>query len=439
MYVNVDSVDYTELKNLSFAPSADLAGISIPINEFQVDVYTDDDFALGSVADLYDDEDNIWAHYWITYVNRINPKAVQIRAQSDVALLDRITLEAVYYSGVPVKTVLDATIINASDSVPGVSAPWPYTLDNSLVNNTITGFCPQQTARERLLWVCFVIGAYVKASFTGVLEIRPVDETPALIPMADTYWRPSVKTADTVTAITVKSYSFTQGEPATTDTWVTDGTNTYIVTEQETTIANGSAPVGTLEKVVTIDKVYLINSSNIGNVLSTLAAWYFNSVEIDADVINNAAYAPGDRVRVCVDDSHIKDGYISSAAFAFGQQAKASLHLVGVSDVACARLVILYKFGNMQLDRREHLLPVGTSYAITNPYIDMTMNGHRYIYRPEDAAATGTIASGTNTDTEEYDIALDLYKGDLHTISVDEVTVDSATEGEETIYIGVIA
>jgi hypothetical protein len=142
-------------------------------------------------------------------------------------------------------------------------------------------------------------------------------------------------------------------------------------------------------------------------------------------VINNAAYAPGDRVMLYTDDEHIKSGYITGAVFAFGLQSKATLTLTGTGDIEAANLIITYEYDGVQLDKKTYLLPVGMTYTITNPYIDMTMNGHRYIYRPEDEAATGTIASGTNTDTEEYDIALDLYRGNLHIISVDEVTVDS--------------
>lgn len=432
MYVKINSVDYTELKNLSFAPSADITGTSIPINEFQVDIYTDDTFSLGSWANLYDDADNLWASYIITYSQRINPEAVQIRAQSDVALLDHITLDPVYYSSVNVEDVLDETIINASDSAPGLWAPWPYYIDNSLKSKTITGFCPQQKARDRLLWICLVIGAYVKGSFNNEIEILPIDNSADLIPMSDTYWRPKVTTKETVTKINVKSYSFTQGTPQSTDKWVTDGTNYYIVTEQENSLANQSAALGTLDKEISIDGVYLVNSSNVSTVLTTLAQWYFNSVQIEADVINNAAYAPGDRVMLYTDEEHIKSGYITGAVFAFGLQSKATLTLTGTGDIEAAKLIITYQYDGMQLDKKTYLLPVGMTYTITNPYIDMTMNGHRYIYRPEDEAATGTIVSGTNTDTEEYDIALDLYMGNLNIISVDEVV-------EDTNNIGVIS
>ena len=48
---------YTEISNLSFAPSADLVGASIPINEFEVDIHTTDTIDIGEYAELYDDND----------------------------------------------------------------------------------------------------------------------------------------------------------------------------------------------------------------------------------------------------------------------------------------------------------------------------------------------------------------------------------------------
>jgi hypothetical protein len=55
VYVTIDDVQYTALRALSFNPSADLVGARVPINEFQADLYTDDDVGIGGYAELYDD------------------------------------------------------------------------------------------------------------------------------------------------------------------------------------------------------------------------------------------------------------------------------------------------------------------------------------------------------------------------------------------------
>ena len=143
---------YTEITNPSFAPSADIAGASIPINEFQIDIHTADTIAIGAMAELYDDLDNLWAQYWIVYAEHIDQRTLRLRAQSEIGILDRISLPATYYNGASVTSVLDDAIVW---STLGSVIPMGYSLDSSFSGETITGFCPQQTARERLLWVAY--------------------------------------------------------------------------------------------------------------------------------------------------------------------------------------------------------------------------------------------------------------------------------------------
>ena len=138
---------YTEITGLSFAPSADLAGASIPINEFQVDIHTTDTIAIGGYAELYDDLDNLWAQYWIVFAEHIDQNTLRLRAQSEIGILDRITLSATYYEGASITSVLDDVIVW---STLGSVVPMGYSLDSSFSSETITGFCPQQTARERM-------------------------------------------------------------------------------------------------------------------------------------------------------------------------------------------------------------------------------------------------------------------------------------------------
>lgn len=443
MYVKAEKVvvggdseltEYTEIANLSFAPAADLAGASIPINEIEVDIHTEDVVEIGGYAYLYDDNDVLWASYWIVYAEHIDVNTLRLRAQSDVALLDRVKLPAVYYDEADLNDVLDETIVANSGAV-GIVAPMDYTLDDSFDGETVTGFCPEQTARERLMWICFTIGAFVKSWFNEHLEILPIDDTQTLIPMSDTYWRPSVTFNDWVTAVRAKVYSFTEGTPQTTDKYVKDDNGTvYIVQETDFTLQNLLAPRAAPENIVTIEGVYLINDNNVSGILTHLSQWYFKRTEVDADVINNGSYLPGDRVAVCVDDANMYGGYINSADFTFGLQAKAKIHMTAAEDVESANLTILYMYEETQLDKKTYLLPVGYAYVIQNPYIDSTMNEHRYIFRPEDENATGTIIDGENEDTEEYAVALDLYEGILDVISVDEVT-----EETDEITIGVIA
>lgn len=425
MYITIDQTDYTAIKNLSFSPSADLAGVSIPSNELQVDVITDDEFGLSDTVELYDNLDQLWATYHITHVGRVDADTIRIKAQDDIAMLDRITLPAVYHNSVLVPDLLDDTIITESG---GVSAPWPYYLDPSFNNAVIHGFFPEQSARERLLWVCFTIGAYVKTCFNDQIEILALDDTPATIPIADTYWKPTINYKDPVTSIRVKEYDFAQGTPGATDKYVTDENGVvYIVTETETILYNSDAPAGALANEVTIEGVYTVNADNAAALLTRLAGWYFNRTEVDFEAIDNRSYLPGDKVIMYADEDKMLTGYIDSASFSFGLQAKARLHLTGGADVEAAKLIVTCTWNGVQVDKREYLLPVGYEYSIANRYIDMTMDGHRYILRPTAAAVTGTMVAGGVSVTQEYAEALDLRDGVLRITNVDEITVENGT------------
>ena len=429
MYLIIDSTTYTTWRELSFAPETDLTGSAMPINQFSVQIITDDDIAFGQYAELYDDRNTLWAKYWITYAERVNPKAVEIRAQSDLRLLDGVTLPAVMYDEEPIADVLASVMVSQSGA-PGVVATVDYSLDESFDGATISGFCPEQTARQRLQWVCFAIGAYVKTFFTDEIEILPIDTTAEIIPMSKTMLQPTLTKKDYVTAVKVKAYTFTEGTPQTTDTWVTDGTDYYIVTDQEYTLANPSAPSSAPDNVVTIDKVYLINADNVAGILSRLAAMHFKRTEVEADVIDNADYIPGDTVTVYTDDSSMITGAIRSADFAFGLQARARLKLTGAETIEGAKLTINSTYDGMPIDSSGYWFPVGYVYSVQMLYVDMELNGHRYILRPETATVTGTMTSAGATVEVEYAVALDYFEGVLDVISVDAL---SQSEGAVTI------
>lgn len=370
---------YTRIKNLDFAPETDVFGTSLPINEFTVDIITTDSFALGADVQLVDDMGTLWAQYSITYAEQQDAQTVRIRARSRVAKLEQKKLPAVMYESAGVPAVVQSII--------GSSAA--YTLDAAFSEATVTGFCPEQSARERLVWVCFVIGAYVKSFFSQGLEILPLEESETLVPMDKTYWRPSVTYKDHVTAVQVTAYSFAAGTPASTDKWVQTGDGTtYIVTEQRYTLSNPEAPAGADENVVTVDGVMLVNAQNVDEVLSHQSKHYFKRTSVELDAVNNAEYMPGQRLTAHADEEMLVTGYAMSAAFTFGLQAKSRIVLEGCETKDGARLIIKYLYNKVQIGKRTYTLPVGYVYSIQNPYIDWTMSGHRYIFRPQNEAAT---------------------------------------------------
>lgn len=437
MKLIIDGITFNRFKSLSFAPEADLIGQSLPINELQADIITDSAIALGGQAILRDDLDNIWADYRVSYAERLDPGVVRVRARSLLTWLDQDILPAAIYDHTPVEDVLRVVFSNLGATV-GV---YLYTLDSAFAGATVTGYCPEQTARERLLWVTFTLGAYVRQAFSETIDILPVSAQAVLIPIENTFWRPSVTYADYVTEVRVKYYKYTLTEDPGRDESVTVDGNTYVVETAEMSLANPDAPEAAPRNIVTFDAVKIVNAENVSDILSFLGRWYFKRTAVDLDIINNAAYIPGQKVTAYIDEDAMMTGFIGSASFRFGVQARASMKLTGVVDVSSGGLTIVYMCDGVQIGKASYRFPVGFVYSIPNPYIDISYNGHRYIHRPVNATVDGTMPAGSQTVTEPEAVALDLdlTTRELEIISVDAVTEESAQEEGETISIGVIA
>jgi len=417
MYVVIGSTTYDKIKKLSFAPETSITSDTVPINQFEVDIITDDmTISAGMDISLYDDSDALWAKYWITFAERIDAYTVRVKAESKLAILERKTMEGKMYASYPVSDLIDDIFSDFAST--------EYYLDSSFANETITGYMGHHSKKYRLQLVCFVLGAYVKTYFNGRIEILPLDDsTEVLIPLNKTFWKPSISYKDWVTSIKLRSYSYTAGTPSTTDKWVEADGVTYIQTSQDVALSNPDVPVTAPPNIVSIEDIQIINSNNVSGILSRLANIYFNRVETDLSVINNGEYVPGDKVICYGQDKTLVAGYIASADFSFGLQAKSKIKLTPVEIRESAELKIQYKWDDYILRISVWLFPVNYNYSIENPYIDLYLNNHRYVFRPINEYATGTVVSGGVVDIQNCAVALDEFQGTVYTISVDEVTM----------------
>lgn len=423
MYIQIGTEQYTKISNLDFAPQTDITGAELAINTFSAVIITDDEIDTGVTVYLYDDMDTLWAAYWLTFAENIGRGQVQIKGESYLTLLDRIMLAPAMYSGKSAPTLIGELFTPLGSGA--------YSLDSSFSSATVTGYCPEQTARQRLQWVLFVIGAYAKTYFTDKVEILAVDDAETMIPLNRTFKRPKLNFDDYITAIKVKAYSYTQGTPATVDTWVQVGNDYYIQTEQTFTLSNPSAPATAPENVKEVDGLTLINTNNVSEILTLLSTYFFKRVNVDADVINNADYAPGEKVIVYATEDSLVTGYISVCRFSFGKQARSSIRIVQTDVTEGGSLIIKYMYGDQQIGIQSYLFPVGYQYQIENPYIDLTTGTRRRIYRPQVKYAEGTVTSEGITDEEQYDIALEFATSILRIYSVDQIT--QSEEGVVTI------
>ena len=407
MNVKIGTETYNELKNLSYGPQTDISGDSLHIDEFSVDIITDDNIVAGQYAELYSelDENDPWAKFWIIDAERIESAGVvTVRAQSLLANAEHVTMPAVWYDETSNATV--TTCLSPVALATGIT----NSTDHSLANIPVVGVLPEQSAKDRIQWLCFIARAYVHTCWHE-LDIDIIDtEAETVIPINQTFWRPRISYTDWVESVSITEYSFSSGTPQQGDKTIDVNGSTLIYTEQTHTLVNPDIPLGVHGKNIKFNGLYIVNDDNWSDILAYLATLYFNRVEVDADIIcNQLEYKPGDKVTVYLDDTRMVSGFIESMQFAFGVQARASIHLNGVADVGAAKLIIKYKYQDTQLGKKTYLFPVGYEYELENPYLDKSGAKHRYVYRPQNEKCTGTMASGTNTKTEPYDMALHYY------------------------------
>ena len=415
MYITIPAVTpapYRQLRSLSFAPEVDLTLSSLPVNEFRAEIVTEDVIPAGVEAILMDDMDQLWADYTITKAERIDRQSFRIVAQSDLTLMDRWTLPAEMFQNVEVSRFIQWLF-----RIP--KSGYLYNVDievDAYFNGvTVTGFCPEQTARERLQWLCVTVGAVVRQCFASALQFIPAPDVDAtayyakgtLIPISETFMKPSVTIRELMRSVAVTGYeNFTNVDPTPQpEAGMEPGTEPVQVIEWESSVDEQGVtwwynPVDlTFEneespelpgRHVSIDGVTLIGEAS-RQVIGWLSAAYFRQGEIRMDVINNAQYCPGQKVRVYAEEDTIYTGYIRSCDFRFGLQARATLVISSdLEQVPSGKLTISYRYGDLPLGRSEMVLPDGEPYDVENPTISWTEGGRYVEYTPTTPRATGT-------------------------------------------------
>lgn len=420
MKLTIGETTYTTLTNLKFDPVADVTGSQVPINEFSVDVKTADNIDAMQYAWLKDDLDNLWAKYWVVYADRMDENTVSIKAQSSLKLLERRMLDPAMYSAEPVEDVIE----DIFDELGADS----YILDESFDGKTLTGFVPNQSCKTRLQWVCFVLGAYIKSFFGEKIEILPVEQAPKLIPYGKTKWRPPLTYSEYRTRISVTAYSYEQGTPGTTDAWVKDENGTvYIQSQLNHGLRNPDVPAGALTHESHITDVTLVNDDNVDEILTRLGPYFFKRQTVQADVINNAEYFPGDAVLFYIDAYHMGRGYIEKADFSFGTQAMSRIDITPVDVVECDTLTVICKYQGKKIAQYRYTYPIGYTYEIDMSTLDQRWGSTRYIFVPETQTITGAVAQGGSTVEVDYILAAGEYMGTVLVLAADSFGVNDGT------------
>lgn len=386
-------VVYTRISRVDFSPEVDIKLNSLPVDMLTVDIITQDTLERGWLVSLKNDVDTLFAKFKITKVQRINKDTLRVEAVSPLWLMDWWTVGAER-----IQTTAGTAVNDLFNGLPksGYLSIIPYTLPSDLASVNINGFAPEQTARERLLWLCLAMGAWVQQSFCEGLVFHALPDFSnhdltqgTLIAYKRTYWKPTTQLGDPVHTVEVELV----GNISTTETpGAQSGTDEGGTTYYWNFITHGyvnpdeDAPGG---GEVKITGVSLLNNDYQQPTISKLGALYMNRMEITAEIINNGDVQPGDVVRVYTDEDMIYCGVVTQCAFTFGQQSKARLTISAFSDELPIQIVrVTFTAGDVPLGQETEVYPEGDSWEVDAPYIDG--------YTPDTPSITGSTGGNYN-------------------------------------------
>ena len=320
--------DSSVIESLSVTQNADIMADIVPIDTAICRIRSETPL----VAEYMDVDDNTGitgrplsplvapiGHYVVKQINNLGNNLYEIQGYSLVYRLDTPKVPAKYYNGVSLSVALKDVEKNANGSF-GVT----YNVDTALSGKTITGYCPEQTARERLQQFCWAVGGYVSCACSALINILAIPSTvQGTVPKSKIYAFPAVANEDEVARVNLTVHTYTAGTSGDDIVIDADG-NKYVHTTSTLTMAN-TALTGVSNREISVDNATLVNSSNAQATLLRMASVYFNSGTWYGTTTPQG-YIPGQMVQA-EDRDGLKQGYISALTYSFGKGAATTMEL----------------------------------------------------------------------------------------------------------------
>ena len=320
--------DSSVIESLSVTQNADIMADIVPIDTAICRIRSETPL----VAEYMDVDDNTGitgrplsplvapiGHYVVKQINNLGNNLYEIQGYSLVYRLDTPKVPAKYYNGVSLSVALKDVEKNANGSF-GVT----YNVDTALSGKTITGYCPEQTARERLQQFCWAVGGYVSCACSALINILAIPSTvQGTVPKSKIYAFPAVANEDEVARVNLTVHTYTAGTNGDDIVIDADG-NKYVHTTSTLTMAN-TALTGVSNREISVDNATLVNSSNAQATLLRMASVYFNSGTWYGTTTPQG-YIPGQMVQA-EDRDGIRQGYISALTYSFGKGAATTMEL----------------------------------------------------------------------------------------------------------------
>lgn len=290
----------------------------------------------GTVIDCYSNDSLVGRYYFDSYKQTGKDKYT-LYGMSVIGLL----ANQKHYGGMYLETPLSTVI---ADILSGYS----YTIDASIVNNTITGYLPIASKRDNLQQVLFAVGATISNNAQGVLQIQPMSSIiVSTLDKSRCFLDGSVNLDDPVTGLHLTEHNYFKSQEVDTlyddgiygtetiefsepyhslsisgATIVSSGVNFAVISGQGSAVLTGKkythvtrmveASGSTSGNIKNVDSAYLANPSVAQSLADRVFSYLKNNVTIKQDIMFEQERA-GDIVRIInpytqqLVDSCIKD------------------------------------------------------------------------------------------------------------------------------------
>ena len=259
-----------ELTGVKAIHEIDLISNTVPVNVLDVNVHSRDEvdyiFQKKQPVELTNNGDLIGVYY-IDKGERTGRLDVNFSCKDAIGLLDLVTYGGgLWFTDTPLTTILNDVFAGA----------YEFEISPEYANAKLRGYIkPDTKQREALQHIAFALGAVVDTTGTHKIRIFPPSvETPAEIPIKETYTGGKVTTSDTVTGVEVTAFNIVNEQPADDDESIEFDGVKYKYTAEVFTASNPNTVASDPENVKKFDKCFLVNSSNGQTLANKIMAYY---------------------------------------------------------------------------------------------------------------------------------------------------------------------
>ena len=415
-----------QIKELSFAPDYDPTMCTYPVCEFEAKIYdatvSESDLLYSRVylhgkqpSSSSDFTTLLAGYYRVNEVKTIERNLFYIKAQSVLAELEDINLSPVYLDHRNAESYITEIFSNAGlyDAFV-IFAPYS--------DSELHGYCPRQTARERLAYVVQSLGCMIVQWGSNTAEgIRIYGATDARtdssyasysadeLPYKKTYKVPIIKKKDAVDKYTYKKYILWSTTQPTTSGWDSvilyyyydlegDRTPVYLYYKADMqTIGSGA-------KENSLPDNMLISGST--SALNGLARAHFRPMTAEMDVLiddgNYSKVMPSNKVEFYADDTTMYSGVIRSARFTSGLLTRVHLEIdVDPNPITLVHCRFNYRYvsGNdtRALGHRDYYIKPDNYFTVYHPTFKSYVVDRWETFTPQTASTTIQPSQDTTT------------------------------------------